>query len=108
MQFQCTVCATLFELVPSKRSDFCSVLCKNRAIGARRRVVRPEQIWSRIAVMGDPDACWPWLGYADKDGYGRCTYKGEFIRVTQFIWEDSTSKTLPPTILGSDGETGKT
>lgn len=29
-----------------------------------------ERFWSKIDRTGGPDACWPWRGLLDKDGYG--------------------------------------
>ncbi len=29
-----------------------------------------ERFWERVDV-GEPNECWPWMGYRDKDGYGR-------------------------------------
>ena len=26
--------------------------------------------WSLVDVSGGPDACWPWIGTTDRDGYG--------------------------------------
>jgi hypothetical protein len=28
-----------------------------------------DRLWSQVAV-GDPDECWPWIGKAEKAGYG--------------------------------------
>lgn len=30
-----------------------------------------DRMWSRMDKSGGPDACWPWTGCLDKDGYGR-------------------------------------
>ena len=29
-----------------------------------------ERFWAKVDRSGGPDACWPWLGFIDKDGYG--------------------------------------
>lgn len=30
-----------------------------------------ERFWARVATTSDIDACWPWTGGVDKDGYGK-------------------------------------
>src|ERR1035437_6125251 len=29
-----------------------------------------EVFWSKVDRLGGPDACWPWMGARDQDGYG--------------------------------------
>lgn len=29
-----------------------------------------ERYWIKVDTSGGPDACWPWLGALDRDGYG--------------------------------------
>jgi hypothetical protein len=31
-----------------------------------------ERFWSKVDKSAGPDACWPWLAYKGKGGYGRC------------------------------------
>lgn len=37
---------------------------------ARVHDIRPR-FWSKVDTSGGPDACWPWLGYVMKRGYGQ-------------------------------------
>lgn len=30
----------------------------------------PDEFWGRVDRSGGPEACWPWLGYTDANGYG--------------------------------------
>lgn len=37
-----------------------------------------ENFWSKVAARPDePKECWEWVGYRDRDGYGRITVKGK-------------------------------
>ena len=37
---------------------------------------------------GGPNACWPWLGYAQKNGgYGRLSFEGKMRTVTHLVYE---------------------
>ncbi len=30
-----------------------------------------KRFWPRVSLSGGADACWPWTGVRDRDGYGR-------------------------------------
>lgn len=30
-----------------------------------------DRLWSRVDKTGGPDACWPWMGKLNEDGYGK-------------------------------------
>ncbi len=38
-----------------------------------------DRFWVKVAI-GEPDACWPWQGQCDKDGYGRFETGGHRIQ----------------------------
>lgn len=69
----CDLCGyTWTPSVPQPRK--CS-RCKNSIFNARGvRIVRrrrfPRDFWANIDTSGGPDACWPWTGPVDQDGYG--------------------------------------
>ena len=44
----------------------------NSAHQARHREVRPLAVrfWEKVDRSGGPDACWPWMAYRTKHGYG--------------------------------------
>src|SRR3954469_238435 len=49
----CSECGITF--VGRRQSRYCSSLCT---------------FWSMFDKSGGPDACWPWKGYRNEDGYG--------------------------------------
>jgi hypothetical protein len=64
-----------------------------------------EHFWSFVDRSGGPDACWPWTGGRDDDGYGRfcvdvatrpCVrahrYVLELVGLEAFPWEDAAHK----------------
>ena len=34
-----------------------------------------NRFWAKV-LRGDPDECWPWQAYTDRDGYGRFSLNG--------------------------------
>lgn len=32
-----------------------------------------ERFWNQVDTSAGPDACWPWVGFRDRDGYGKVT-----------------------------------
>jgi hypothetical protein len=51
------------------RRRFCSIQCA----GAVTRLSLREAFEAKVDRSGGPDACWPWRGALDKDGYGHFT-----------------------------------
>jgi hypothetical protein len=43
------------------------------------RPVTPENFWPRADQSGGPEACWPWMGYRCRDGYGRVKIRGTSV-----------------------------
>lgn len=40
--------------------------------------ITPEQrFWSKVDRSGGPDACWNWIGYINKHGYGSVKWRGK-------------------------------
>ena len=52
---------------------FCSVACTK---AAERQHTR-RQFWERTDQSGGPDACWPWQGYCNDQGYGKVNSEGK-------------------------------
>ncbi|MDR6887827.1 MULTISPECIES: HNH endonuclease [Variovorax] len=48
--------------------------------------------WSQVDMSGGPEACWPWKGPVDSDGYG---YEGR-ERVHRTAWERFNRESLKP------------
>lgn len=38
------------------------------------------EFWSKVDTTGGPDACWPWKGWIDRDGYGLFAFAGTYFR----------------------------
>ena len=54
------------SLIKAGLSRYCSMACKNAALV----IPFPDYVWAKIDQSAGPDACWPWTGARDKDGYG--------------------------------------
>lgn len=50
-----------------------------RANGARRHCSDECRFWSKVDASGGPDACWPWTGSRNSDGYGLFCFRGRTI-----------------------------
>lgn len=37
----------------------------------------PDEFWGRVDRSGGAEACWPWLGYTDANGYGSLRRNGQ-------------------------------
>jgi len=35
----------------------------------------PSRFWAKVDRSAGPNACWPWLGKKDRDGYGEFEFK---------------------------------
>jgi hypothetical protein len=38
--------------------------------------LRAHRFWSKVNKRGGPDACWPWMGYQNHEGYGVINGRG--------------------------------
>jgi hypothetical protein len=43
---------------------------KPRASGSGRPANTPDVLWAKVR-RGQPDECWPWIGFCNAQGYGR-------------------------------------
>jgi hypothetical protein len=89
-QFVCPNCGVTFEAYPSRTRVFCSRACLGES---RRNTI--EQLYANIDTSGGPDACWPWLGAGDKDGYGQTRWNMATRRVARIVWEHAHGEPLP-------------
>jgi hypothetical protein len=63
---ECAYCGVTFYRRPSHTGPTCSHRCR----GMLKRVPLAERFWNRVDKSGGPDACWPWQGFRNRDGYG--------------------------------------
>lgn len=48
-----------------------------RGRGPRRLRPVEDRFWEKVDKSGGPDACWPFCGRLDKNGYGKFRFRGE-------------------------------
>jgi hypothetical protein len=51
-----------------------------------------ERLWAKVDKLGGPDACWPWTGFRDSEGYGYIRiggHKGKLTRAHRLAYEIS-------------------
>jgi len=46
----------------------------------------PERIWKHIKISKDPNACWIWTAYKNKDGYGVMGYNNRLYLAHGFVY----------------------
>jgi hypothetical protein len=54
-----------------------------------------HRFWSKVDTSGGPDACWPWLGPKDWDGYGLIKHNGRMERANRVALELGKGKLQP-------------
>lgn len=84
----CEYCGRSFTVFQSDawKRRYCKRACTKAAAEARF----PDRFWSWVKI-GEPDACWPWVGARDAPGYGRVYYQGKYPgtnRVAFFLTHD--------------------
>ncbi len=80
----CRQCGAAFDVKPSRLryggALWCSRACYYRSrtwVRAKTPNEAADVFWSRVAKSDAPDACWPWLGRPNTEGYGRMMVNGE-------------------------------
>lgn len=96
----CPVCGTAFYApraeMNRRGARFCSRQCAANPLGSDAARFR-----SKVQRSADPDACWPWLGARDKDGYGKFWFKGRNVPAHTFAWMlANTVESLPIGLVG--------
>lgn len=64
------------------RKAYCSEKCK---VEGRHKA--SNDFWSMVDRSGGPDACWPWLGKTDRNGYGFFSENGEHVLAHRRAYE---------------------
>src|SRR5436190_17240727 len=55
--------------------------------GVYPRPTLADRFWPHVDRSAGPEACWPWTGYRDKDGYGNTYVRGRTTRSHRIAWE---------------------
>ena len=82
MNFECHHCGIPFirpyrmNITRASRPQFCSQECVGRHAEAKAEQRFASRFWSRVN-RGADNACWPWTGRTDSNGYGRIDWKGK-------------------------------
>lgn len=50
--------------------------------------------WSKVDRSRGPDACWPWAGKTDRDGYGRAYVYGHHFLAHRYALEQAAGKSI--------------
>jgi hypothetical protein len=61
------LCQGHYKRLKNKGNVFADLPLRRRD----RSLTFEERFWARIDQSGGPDACWPWLGYKQRHGYGQ-------------------------------------
>lgn len=64
--FICENCGKQFKR-PLRNYRFCSRSCAGLTA---HHATTPETFWDKVDKSGGVDACWPWTGGCNRDGYG--------------------------------------
>lgn len=93
----CSICEQPFVRKPhaAPNARFCSRRCQGAAI------VKPfpDYVWDKIDQSGGPDACWPWTGGRDNDGYGVTHVGKKYAKAHRVILELKLGRLLLPGMM---------
>lgn len=84
MRKPCVRCGHAFEAKRSAR--FCSSACHDASDA--------DRFWSKVDRSAGPDACWPWLGSVDPNGYGWFSIGGRMRQSHRVALELALHRTL--------------
>ena len=83
---ECVTCGAEFYRRPSHAGPHCSRQCA----GATRQVPILDRLHAKLDRSGGPDACWPWTGQRNRQGYGFLSHRGPGTRlVHRLAWEEA-------------------
>ena len=46
-----------------------------------------ERFWAKVDTLGGPDACWGWLAYRMRNGYGQFQVGSQHVLAHRFVYE---------------------
>ncbi len=55
-----------------------------------------SRLWPRIDTSGGPEACWPWTGAKNKDGYGLLKIHGKVLYAHRLVFAQTHGGHIPP------------
>jgi len=53
-----------------------------------------ERFWSKVDRSAGPDACWPWMAYRNRDGYGKVGRRGIVRGAHRMVLENALGRPL--------------
>jgi len=68
-----------------------------------KRKIKEVRFWMGAALTADPNRCWEWLKYIDRNGYGRASWDGKTHYARHLAWEIYNNKVRTGFILDSCG-----
>lgn len=97
--FTCQQCGRRFEIqrYRAERGDgkFCSKSCSD----ASKSITPSQQLELHVDRSGGPDACWPWNGDRNWQGYGRFGHRGRVLKAHQVAWEVANGRSVPDGLI---------
>ncbi len=96
IRYLCLECNNDYYVRPSraKTSKFCGKGCQHKY--EAKSLLRRYQ--EKVDKRG-PDECWPWLAYADKDGYGQIRVDGRRTKPAHRVGYELEHGPIPDNIL---------
>ena len=88
----CLICESPVWATPSMRMKGRGKFCSQRCAGFNHSFSVERDFWPKVDQSGGPDACWPWLGRFDSDGYGICG--GRNGRAHKVAWKIASGRPI--------------
>lgn len=95
----CLVCGAPVSATVSMRQLGRGKYCSKPCHVADRSFSLARHFFPKIDRSGGPEACWPWLGLRDADGYGITGAAGAVGRAHRLAWEIANGQSVPAGLL---------
>lgn len=97
IQRVCEHCGSAFSIPPcvlkTSPARFCTFDCF-------RGFYEPAaQLRRLVDRSGGDDACWPWMGSRDEEGYGQLWYRNKRLRAHREAWSQSAEQPAPDDLV---------